>query len=188
MRLYNSGFSGNCYKVRLMLAHLGLDYERIDVDVVAGGPRPGELTEGNPAGGRVPMLVLDDGSSLPESNAILWRLAQGTDYLPGEPAQVTQVLRWMFFERCRGVAECRKGTEVFIESTDEASGLPRRMDVGSASGNVTIVFEGAFECGEHKAPGRARLVSTSVDYSIEALVERCKVLKDPTSSPDPGTP
>jgi len=93
-----------------------------------------------------------------------------------DPRYLLRDVRWMFFERCRGVAECRKGTEVFIESTDEASGLPRRMDVRSASGNVAIVFEGAFECGEHRVPRRARLTSESVDYSIEALMERCKLL------------
>ncbi|MHC4428547.1 MAG: glutathione S-transferase family protein [Planctomycetota bacterium] len=97
LRLYNSEPSGNCYKVRLLLAHLAIPYETIEVDVVSGA-RPQGLAEGNPLN-RVPMLVLDDGRCLPESNAILWHLAQGTDYLPQDPDQVTQLLRWMFFEQ-----------------------------------------------------------------------------------------
>jgi glutathione S-transferase len=98
LRLYNSVPSGNCYKVRLMLAHLEIPYETIDVDVVGGGPRPAGLAEQNPLN-KVPMLVLEDGRRLPESDAILWHLAQGTPYLPSDPFLQTQVLRWMFFEQ-----------------------------------------------------------------------------------------
>jgi len=97
LRLYNSEPSGNCYKVRLMLAHLGREYETIEVDVVRN-VRPEELSRENPLN-KVPLLVLEDGTPLPESNAILWHLAQGTGYLPEKPADVTQVLRWMFFEQ-----------------------------------------------------------------------------------------
>jgi glutathione S-transferase len=97
LRLYNSEPSGNCYKVRLMLAHLGRGYEAIEVDVVRN-VRPEELSRENPLN-KVPLLVLEDGTHLPESNAILWHLAQGTRYLPERPADVTQALRWMFFEQ-----------------------------------------------------------------------------------------
>lgn len=98
LTLYNSALSGNCYKVRLLLAHLGLAYETVEVDVTAGGPRPAGLRQGNPLN-RVPLLVLEDGSHLPESDAILWHLARGTPYLPSDRHQTTQVLRWMFFEQ-----------------------------------------------------------------------------------------
>ncbi len=98
LHLYNSEPSGNCYKIRLILAHLGIPYETTEVDVFRGGTRPEGLSKQN-ALNRVPMLVLDDGRCLPESNAILWHLAQGTDYLPTDPRQVSQVLRWMFFEQ-----------------------------------------------------------------------------------------
>ena len=98
MLLYDSAVSGNCYKVRLMLAHLGLSYERREVDVIDRSNRRELLGGLNPAL-RVPTLVLDDGSSLAESNAILWYLAQGTSYLPDERFELAKVLQWLFFEQ-----------------------------------------------------------------------------------------
>jgi glutathione S-transferase len=96
LRLYDSDTSGNSYKIRLLLAHLDRPYERIPVDVL--GDMPDEVIENNPAG-RSPMLVLDDGRCLPESNAILFYLADGTPYLSGNPYRRAQTLQWMFFEQ-----------------------------------------------------------------------------------------
>jgi glutathione S-transferase len=90
--------SGNCYKVRLILAHLGVSYERREVDVVDRSDREQILGGLNPAL-RVPTLVLDDGRSLAESNAILWHLAEGTSYLPADGFARAKVLQWMFFEQ-----------------------------------------------------------------------------------------
>ncbi|HEX5225930.1 MAG TPA: glutathione S-transferase family protein [Solirubrobacteraceae bacterium] len=98
MLLYDSAVSGNCYKVRLLLAHLGLPYERREVSVVDRSGRL-ELLGGLNPGLRVPTLVLDDGRSLGESNAILWHLAQGTGYVPDDEFERAQVLQWMFFEQ-----------------------------------------------------------------------------------------
>jgi glutathione S-transferase len=96
--LYNSQVSGNCYKVRLLLAQLGLPYERREVDVVNRGNRAELLGDKNPAL-RVPVLELDDGRCLAESNAILWYLADGTPYLPEDDFERAQVLQWLFFEQ-----------------------------------------------------------------------------------------
>jgi glutathione S-transferase len=96
--LYDSPVSGNCYKVRLLFAHLGVDYERREVDVVDRSNRRELLGELNPAL-RVPTLVLDDGRSLAESNAILNYFADGTPYLPGDRYERAQVLQWQFFEQ-----------------------------------------------------------------------------------------
>jgi glutathione S-transferase len=96
--LYNSQVSGNCYKVRLLLAHLGLEYERQEVDVVDRSNRRELLGELNPAL-RVPTLVLDDGRPLAESNAILCYFAEGTPYLPEDRYERAQVLQWLFFEQ-----------------------------------------------------------------------------------------
>src|SRR3979409_572003 len=98
MLLYNSQVSGNCYKVRLLLAHLGVPYERREVDVVDRSNRPELLGGLNPAL-RVPTLVLDDGRPLAESKAILVYFGEGTDYLPEARYERAQVLRWMFFEQ-----------------------------------------------------------------------------------------
>ncbi len=96
--LYNSQVSGNCYKVRLLLAHLGVEYERHEVDVVDRSNRKELLGDLNPAL-RVPTLVLDDGRPLAESNAILFYFADRTPYLPGDPYEAAQVLQWLFFEQ-----------------------------------------------------------------------------------------
>jgi glutathione S-transferase len=98
MLLYDSPVSGNCYKARLLLAHLGLDYERREVDVVDRSNRREILGDLNP-GLRIPTLVLDDGRALGESGAILWYLGDGTDYLPDEHFERAKVLQWMFFEQ-----------------------------------------------------------------------------------------
>jgi glutathione S-transferase len=96
--LYNSPVSGNCYKVRLLLAHLGIPYERRTVDVADRSNRPELLGGLNPAL-RVPTLVLDDGRPLAESGAILWYFGEGTRFVPEDPYQRAQVLQWMFFEQ-----------------------------------------------------------------------------------------
>jgi glutathione S-transferase len=96
--LYNSAVSGNCYKVRLLLAHLGLEYETVEMSVVDRSNRAEVLGELNP-GLRVPTLVLDDGRPLAESNAILWYFGDGTQYVPEDPYERAQVLQWQFFEQ-----------------------------------------------------------------------------------------
>jgi glutathione S-transferase len=96
--LYDSAVSGNCYKVRLLLAHLGLPFERVEVDVVDRSGRQELLGELNP-GLRVPTLVLDDGRPLGESDAILMYLAEGTPYVPEDRYLRAQVLQWLFFEQ-----------------------------------------------------------------------------------------
>jgi glutathione S-transferase len=96
--LYDSPVSGNCYKVRLLLAHLGTPYERRAVDVVDRSNRPGLLEGLNPAL-RVPTLVLDDGRPLGESGAILWYFGEGTGFVPDDRYERAQVLQWMFFEQ-----------------------------------------------------------------------------------------
>jgi glutathione S-transferase len=96
--LYDSPVSGNCYKVRLLLAHLGIPYERRTMDVVDRSDRADVLGGLNPAL-RVPTLVLDDGRALGESAAILWYFGEGTPFVPADRYERAQVLQWMFFEQ-----------------------------------------------------------------------------------------
>src|SRR5437762_1237038 len=98
MLLYDSPVSGNCYKVRLILAHLGVRFERRTVDVVDRSNRGELLGALNPAL-RVPTLVLDDGRPLAESGAILWYFGEGTRFVPDDRYARAQVLQWMFFEQ-----------------------------------------------------------------------------------------
>jgi selenocysteine lyase/cysteine desulfurase len=84
--------------VRLLLALLGIPYERRTMDVVDRSNRPEVLGGLNPSL-RVPTLVLDDGRPLAESNAILWYLGDGTAFVPGDGYERAQVLQWQFFEQ-----------------------------------------------------------------------------------------
>ena len=96
--LYNSAFSGNCYKVRLLFGPLGIEYETIEMSVVDRSNRSEVLGDLNP-GLRVPTVVLDGGRPLGESNAILWYFGDGTQYVPEDPYERAQVLQWQFFEQ-----------------------------------------------------------------------------------------
>ncbi|UCE86215.1 MAG: glutathione S-transferase family protein [Deltaproteobacteria bacterium] len=98
LRLYDYLESGNGYKVRLLLHQLGIAFERVEVDILAGETRTPEFLRLNP-NGRIPLLELPDGSRLAESNAILAYLAEGTPYLPDDRLARAQVLQWMFFEQ-----------------------------------------------------------------------------------------
>lgn len=90
--------SGNCYKIKLMLRLLDLPYEWIAVDILKGETQSEAFLAKNP-NGKIPVLELEDGTCLWESNAILNFLADGTEFLPGEPRLRTQVLQWQFFEQ-----------------------------------------------------------------------------------------
>ena len=96
--VYGMSTSGNCHKARLLLEQTGRPYRWIETDSANGATRTPEYLVKNP-NGRVPMLELEDGRLLVESNAILCYLAEGTDYLPDEPWQRAQALSWMFFEQ-----------------------------------------------------------------------------------------
>ena len=96
--LYDSPVSGTCYKVRLLLAHLGIPVERRTVDVVDRSNRDELLGDLNP-GLRVPTLVLDDGRPIGESGAILWFFGEGTRFVPADPYERARMLQWMFFEQ-----------------------------------------------------------------------------------------
>jgi glutathione S-transferase len=98
LRLYDYWESGNGYKVRLLLHQLGIDHERIELDILKGETRTPEFLAKNP-NGRIPLLELDDGRPLAESNAIQWFLAEGTPFLPEDPFERAQVLQWQFFEQ-----------------------------------------------------------------------------------------
>jgi len=90
--------SGNGYKVRLLLAQLGLSYRYHDVDIMKGESRTPQFLAKSPDG-RIPLLEIADGQYLAESDAILWYLAEGSAFIPGERLARAQVLQWMFFEQ-----------------------------------------------------------------------------------------
>lgn len=98
MKLYDYPKSGNGYKVRLLLGHLNQSYEYIPLDILRGETRTERFLRKNP-NGRIPLLELDDETFLPESNAILFFLAQGSRYWPSPALEQAQALQWLFFEQ-----------------------------------------------------------------------------------------
>jgi glutathione S-transferase len=159
--LYDSPVSGNCYKVRLLLAHLGLPYDRRTVDVVDRSDRPEVLGGLNPSL-RVPTLVLDDGRPLAESNAILWYFGDGTRFLPHDPYKRAQVLQWMFFEQYDhepAIAVARFWLSYSGRPDEFADRLPERQAAGR---RVLAAMEGHLD-------GRSYLVGEGVTIADISL-------------------
>ena len=100
MRLYDYAASGKCYKVRLLLALLGRPYERVAVDIFAGDTLTDEYARLNPAR-ETPVLALDEGTIVTQSNAILWYLGEGTEFLPSAAVVRAHVAQWLLFEQER---------------------------------------------------------------------------------------
>lgn len=98
MKLLGQATSGNCWKVRLMLGFLGQDFEYESVDTLRGGTREAWFLKINPAG-KIPCLVINETTSVVESNAILWRLAQGTPWWPEDMEAQTRIMSWLFWEQ-----------------------------------------------------------------------------------------
>ena len=96
--VYGMKASGNCYKLQLLLEQLGQPYHWVEIDSTTGETRTPQYLAKNP-NGKVPLLELEDGRLLPESNAILCYLAEGSRYLPEDRWQRAQVLQWLFFEQ-----------------------------------------------------------------------------------------
>ena len=100
MKLYDYAASGNCHKVRVLLALLGQDYERVPIDIFAGDTLTDEYGRINPLR-ETPVLELDGGETIAQSNAILWYLAEGTPFLPTARVERAQVVQWLSFEQER---------------------------------------------------------------------------------------
>ena len=160
MLLYDSPISGNCYKVRLLFAHLGIPYERRELSVEDKSNRDEVLGELSPAQ-RVPTVVLDDGRSLGESGAILWYFADGTRFVPDDPFERAQMLQWMFFEQYDhepAIAVVRFWvTHGRVDAF--ADRLPERMEAGKK----------ALRAMERRLEGREWLVGRSISLADVAL-------------------
>jgi glutathione S-transferase len=134
--LYDSPVSGNCYKVRLLLAHLGMPYERRTMDVADRSNRPEVLGGLNPSL-RVPTIVLDDGRAIGESGAILWYFGEGTRLVPEDPYDRARVLQWLFFEQYDhepNVAVPR----FWLGYSGRPGSMPDRLDEWHRNGNRAL--------------------------------------------------
>jgi glutathione S-transferase len=131
--LYDSPVSGNCYKVRLLAAHVGLPLERRPLDVIDRSNRPEVIGDKNPSQ-RVPTLVLDDGRPLGESGAILSYLARGTRFVPEDAYDAAQALMWMFFEQYDiepNIAVARFWLAISGQPERYADALPAKLEGGN---------------------------------------------------------
>lgn len=97
-QVYGTSFSGNCYKLKLLLTQLELPFQWHEIDILKGESRTPEFLAKNP-NGKVPLLELGNEQYIPESNAALFYLAENTDFLPTDRFEKAQVLQWMFFEQ-----------------------------------------------------------------------------------------
>ncbi|ANC37159.1 TPA: glutathione S-transferase family protein [Acinetobacter baumannii] len=98
MIIYGDVDSGNCYKIKLLLSLLNINHRGIHVDILNKDTLTAEFLSLNP-NGKIPVLVLDDGRVLSESNAILGYLAEGTELIPADPYMKAKMYQWMFFEQ-----------------------------------------------------------------------------------------
>ena len=96
--LYQMQTSGNCYKLRLAMAHLGIPFQVREVDILQGESRTDAFLQMNP-NGKVPLLLTPEGEYLPESNAGLFYLAEGTKLFPEDRLVRARILQWLFFEQ-----------------------------------------------------------------------------------------
>jgi glutathione S-transferase len=134
MRLHNVAYSGNSYKVRLLLAQLGITCEIVEVDILKGESRTPEFLKINP-NGRTPVLD-DDGFVLAESNAILAYLARGTKFLPDDRKRFGLIFQWMFFEQYSHepyIATSRYWLQHKPDSPERSAILAARRDGGWAA-------------------------------------------------------
>ena len=148
MILYDHPASGNCMKARILLRQLELPYERVTVDLFKGETRTPEHFGRNPDG-RIPVLELDSGETIAESDAILLHLGEGTPYLPAAGLARTRVYEWMFFEQNR--IEGELGYARFLRLSGRHEQMPE-------------VYESRRERGRDALAALSRGLSDSRDF------------------------
>lgn len=135
LRLYDFLPSGNDYKVRLLLTQLGLPFERINVDITKGESRTPDFLQKNP-NGKVPVLQLEDGRCLSESNAIMYYLSQGTPFFPQDRFEQAQVMQWLFFEQYSHepfIATVRYWVAILGKAVEYQEAIAQRQPQGYAA-------------------------------------------------------
>ena len=134
--LHDNTESGNAYKVRLLLGLLDIPFETVAYDVTKGETRTPEFLASINPNGRIPVIQLEDGRCLPESNAILYYFAQGTDLFPADLWQQAEVMQWLFFEQYSHepfVAVAKFILTMLPEDTPRRAELPTLHEKGNAA-------------------------------------------------------
>ena len=164
LTLHEDPRSGNCYKIALTAALLGLPLERKAYDILRGETRTKEFLENVNANGRIPVLQIGD-RFLPESNAACFYLGEGTALVPEDRFERAQMLRWMFFEQYNhepNVATLRFWLHFIGEgnlSAEQRAQIPAKRIAGEA----------ALDLMERQLAGRAWFVGETVSLADIAL-------------------
>ena len=132
MKLYDYLPSGNSYKVRLLLSYLGIGYTHVPIDIIKGETQTPEYLAINPAG-QIPLLQLEDGRTLAESNAILTFLSEDTPYLPVNHFDRAKVLQWMFWEQYRHEPSIAVARYIAHYAPEREGDLPALREKGNAA-------------------------------------------------------
>ena len=161
LKLYDSRMSGNAYKVRLLLNNLGIPFERHTLALPEGKHKTPEFLAKNPLG-RIPVLELEDGRTLFESNAILTYLAEGTELLPADRYDRARVMSWLFFEQfdlVRNIALPRFWITLMKQPEKIADNLP---DMREAGNKALAVMDRHLETAPFFAAGRYTIADISL--------------------------
>jgi len=187
MKLYNVAYSGNSYKVRLLLAQLSVPCEIVEVDILKGESRTTEFLKINP-NGRTPVLD-DNGFILAESNAILAYLAKGTKFLPEDRQKFALIFQWMFFEQYSHepyIATSRFWLQHKPDSPEKSALLASKRDGGWAALRIMEehLSKNHFFVGDYSIADIALFAYTHVSHEggfplddfprIQAWIERVK--------------
>src|ERR687885_552881 len=153
LRFYDFLPSGNCYKVRLLLTQLGIPFERVEVNILQGETRTPDFI-GKNLNGRIPVLEIEPGKFLSESNAILFYLSEGTQFLPNDSWERAQVLQWLFFEQYSHepyIATSRFWISILGKADEYRDALNQKRKPGYAALTVmeTHLTNRQFLVGEH---------------------------------------
>jgi glutathione S-transferase len=135
LRLYEYASSGNCYKIRLLLNQLGITYQRIPVDILKGESRTAEFLAMNPVG-KIPVLEIHPGQYLSESNAIIYYLADGTDFLPVDRWERARVMQWLCFEQSShepNIATVRFWMSIAKITEQKRDAIAQKQELGYAA-------------------------------------------------------
>ena len=196
--VHGTAASGNCHKVRMALDIIGQPYEWHEVDVLKGESRTPEFLAMNP-NGKVPVLAIDATTFLPESNAILWYLGDGTTLVPGDRLGRARALQWMFFEQYShepAIAVARY-IRCFLKKNDDAR-LPELARQGNAAlavmeghlasrdffvGNTLTVADLALFAYTHKAADGG--FDLARFPAVSAWLARCLAQRGVSEMPSP---
>lgn len=135
LRLYDFLPSGNGYKVRLLLTQLGISFERIELNILKGETRTPEFLSKNP-NGRIPVLEIEPGRFLAESNAILCYLSEGTLFFSNDAWERAQILQWLFFEQYSHepyIATSRFWISILGKAEEYQNALNQKRELGYAA-------------------------------------------------------